>query len=178
MRRLRWSALLPIGQFVVAVVLLEFGIHDPGWRGTSSYSSPYLSICQGLNAPALLLRGLWNEAIGKQLNPAWRSVSVFGLYLDDVVLLPAVIVLWYLVGRLLDSRTLPHARTNAGAATLVIVSVGLVSLGVWFLIGSLNEISHYGYGWAIRKALVVAWGVVLIVLPTIAFVRVVRTRPT
>jgi len=112
MHKLRLAAVLPIVQFVVAVLLLQWGyrIHIPMYLPTADL------VCQGLNAPALLSRFPLYAVQEWEPESAWVSRPMLGLYGGDVFFLVGVIVVWFLVGRALDRRRAARTLGKSGVA--------------------------------------------------------------
>src|ERR1035438_5642080 len=130
MPKLRFAAVLPISQFVIAVILLQCG--DP----RRSYVHTARLVCWGLTAPAMLFRalGLLLASCGPTF--PWLTQPILGFYTDDLFFLAGVVVVWYLVGRALDQRrTSQTVRERGRAMALIACSLLLTSGGLLLLLG-------------------------------------------
>ena len=170
MRKLRLALVLPITQFIVATILLHWGVRVEFYAPT-----PRL-ICWGLNAPALLFTSLDPGRWGPTF--AWWPGSIIGVDMDDVFFLAGVIVVWYVVGRALDQRrTSVSAARRLGMVTTLIVQVLLLALGALLLVGGLWDLRHWQFGvvgqppW--RAVITLMWSAGLILLSGRGLVRAI-----
>ncbi len=137
MRKLRLSLSLPLIQFLVAAILLQWGYRTPVPPGSEAYVPTSRLICRGLNAPALLFRIFDPFVWGQE----WTRIprSLLGFDTGDVPFLVGVIVLWYLVARGLEKKeTLKITDRSRKAAVLAAIS--LLSLGLFLASVGLHDL--------------------------------------
>ena len=189
MSKNRSVILLPSVQLVLAIALMQWGywatMHRPGKFDTLYISTPSM-LCDGLDAPAVVLRMLYRMFL-ERLWPAGDLWNVAGFGVDDVLFLAGVATLWYLVGRSLDRRvfgTLPAAET--GATRYKAWQVGQMLWGgtvFWMLLQEFNQapleqtlsgkilagLGRYnnGVGCILRDLGFLAWSLVLLVRPAV-----------
>ncbi len=123
MRKLKLALVLPVIQFIVASVLLYLA----GPPGFSELRPRARLICWGPTAPAMLFRmpAMWEPTA------RFLPETVLGVATIQVCFLVGVIVVWYLVGRALDRRRDPTAKSG-GFATTLFVYCFLLALGGFF----------------------------------------------
>jgi hypothetical protein len=124
----RLAIILPIVQFLLAVTLLHWG---RGYQLRFPLGPQLVSICFGLNAPALPLYNfprLFDFVWGHKL--AWMYGSIFGLGVDDLFFLCGVIALWCFAGRVLERRASRMTRPGKITAFVVCPFVLLFALGL------------------------------------------------
>jgi hypothetical protein len=176
-RKNKLSVILPTVQVVItATLVLWAGQVDwvllGGKRAPEPFGRLYLfviearTIWRGVNAPAFLATGL------AQFLPNYRVVG-FGA--DDFLYIPAVAVLWYLVGRLLDRRRSsmaapsPRITTAKAAAFLALMAIGglLLVTSLWTIRRELSFARSYflridGF---IVATLFLVWSLILLIFP-------------
>ena len=137
MSTVKYRVVLPVMQFLLAVALLIAGRHsNPGKIVDFPYPPTSLMVCGAISAPAALL-----EVLVRSLLPLDRlnhsPTTLFGFQLEDIVFLIGVVVLWYMVGRFIDTRetlkTEPSGKAGLlpGASALVAAAAALLWLGIW-----------------------------------------------
>ena len=154
--------------------MLDWGRHSgaQGRFDTLYFPTPAL-VCTGINAPATVLSALafFFERVDHP------RPTIFGSTLDYPLFLVGVIILWYLVGRTLDSwrstgkSALPWTRPR-----LIFVGGPLALLGALFFYESMqgfldpyrlnNRIGNMGH-----SVLALLWSAVLIGVPIVKYVR-------
>jgi len=180
MPRIRLAWVLPL----VMVVLTEGSIWaarhpHPPMRGDPYWHSTFELICIGINTPveraAILIYGL--------------SGSWIGVFSGDLIYLALTIMLWYFVGKKIDSYRHPKADAQVG------VSVGRVlgnSLSILYGLYLLLAISFHNmiftnpqngngassdyYADLIRQILWFLWSLILILIPGITVALSLRRR--
>jgi hypothetical protein len=125
MRKLTFA--LPAFQLAVAMVLLRLGHRAVGPSGLDTLYVPTVTlVCLGINAPALFL------GLVPRLFPETASGGTFGFSPWELLFLLGVVVLWYLVGRLLNNRkaaigSRPAKKTTGGLLfTILVLALGLM----------------------------------------------------
>lgn len=180
MRQLTFSRVLPILQFVSAVVLLEWDrvTPRPARLDTLFASTPRL-VCLGINAPASLIK-----LLAVQLLPIYQvnqpPISVFGIGAETLIFMVCIIVLWNLVGRVLDNRRLPRVPKRMTAVDLlrnlllVLVALVLFVLGLVPLRdpGQLNNPT----GSVAKGILTLVWAALLLGYAGLHLIRGIRHR--
>jgi hypothetical protein len=178
MRKLKLALFLPMVQVVIAVFLLEWGYRAPypfPKGGDELYVSTERLICLGINAPAFLLSFL------VELIPI-PDVTVFHLYTGDFAFLGCVIVVWYLVGRMVDRQILHQASAPVGTTPVKsLLNFLLVVLGGWFLYSGIEALRSPGRlnnytGNIVQGILFLAWSFVLILIPGRALMKTLRNK--
>ncbi len=174
MLKLRLAIVLPIIQFVFAVILLqlEYQATVPMYVPTARL------ICRGLNAPAALFNAL--DPIEWGMAPSWLPHSVFGFDTGDLFFLAGVIVVWYLVGRALDQRRAFKAAGRRQVVTAWIVYPLLLTLGGFLLFAGLQDFrlpqfSNLGYR-PERAILTLIWAAGLIFVSGRGLAGAIRRR--
>jgi hypothetical protein len=188
MPKFRSVIVLPSVQFVLAIVLLQWGFwagkHPPGKFDTVYVATPGL-LCLGLNAPAVVLRML----AGMFLESLWPGDHLWGIAGfggEDLSFLAGVAVLWYLVGRSLDRRVLSTgSRTELGSTRYKLWQVMQMFWGgmvLWILVRQFNDPLSSGLLYRIRAGLgnynnalgcilldlgLLVWSLVLLIGPAI-----------
>jgi hypothetical protein len=125
MPKLRLAVVLPIVQFPIAlaIVIWNYVLLERRPAFIIFYRPAATSLCHAMDAPALMVGGLIAEGIRflmssvVPLRPNWSSPSIYRIPLGEVLFLASVVVLWFLVGRVLDRRSLagvPTRRARAG----------------------------------------------------------------
>jgi hypothetical protein len=167
MRKLKLAIVLPIGQVLIASILLLWADRTPVPRYWNyPYHPAAWLICKDLNAPAMLLLIPFG---GNWYNLPLQSVPIVsrGLFLMSVA------GIWYLVGRALDQREAPRpVRKRQAATVLVVHSLSLVLGGLLFYAGW-DELSGPN-AVTIGPFLAMAWAVSLIFLSGRSLVRMIR----
>jgi hypothetical protein len=194
MRKVRFAVILPTAQVFVAAILLVWTdlaisiVYRYWWRFPRR--EVYIDACviatntvsHGINAPALLFRGL-ALSLRLQGHPVW------GVGVEDVFYLAGVVVLWYLVGRTLDRRrlriTTSASRMSTGRVwfNLLLVLWGtLLFVGCFTSFYELTRASgvniHTFYFnsdiWAL--ALTLVWALILMIFPGLNLAHWIRRR--
>jgi hypothetical protein len=176
MRSVRLALVLPAIQLVVATVLLRSGHEPPAYFDTPYVPTPRL-ICWGLNAPALLFRGVdvlidrWDSA------PDWGTQPVFGFYRDDLFFLLGVIVVWYLVGRALDRRRISKPAVSRRLVTVLPGHLVLLATGCLLFymgVGGLTISRYNNPNYPLCGVLYLIWSVILVLLSGRGLVQTLR----
>jgi hypothetical protein len=182
MHKLRLALVLPVIQFAIAAILLQWAYRAPIPRGSEAYVPTVRLVCRGLNAPALLFRMLDPFRLGPPFDSGPRSM--LGFDRDDLFFLVGVIVAWYLVGRALDHRRSSSIAARKRIANALIAYPLLLALGVLLLFLGMHDVQNPGYenldppfgAW-----LTLMWSASLIFLSGRGLVRAIRehrrTRP-
>jgi len=178
MLRFRLALLLPVLQFVLAAILLQWGYRAPVPRGSELYVPTVRLICRGLNAPALLFRLLDPISWGSEFD--WIPRSVLGFDTDDVFFLLGVIIVWYFAGRSLDQRWTSGMAGRSGIATVLATCVLLLALGGLLSLAGLHDLGPNrpnNPGPPIGAVLTLMWSVTLIFLSGRRLVQAIRPVP-
>ncbi len=176
--RLRMSWILPIIQLPLAIVMLEWGRHSGVQNrfDTLHFPTPSL-ICKGINAPAMVLAAI-AYFFDRVDHP---QPTIFGSTLDYPLFLIGVVLLWYLVGRTLDSRR--SAAQSSLAWTwprLLLVGVPLALLGALSFYESLQGFLdpwrwNNRTGNLVQSILVLLWSIVLVGVPGLKLIQRLRS---
>jgi len=178
MRKLKLALFLPMVQVVIAIFLLEWGYRAPSpfpRGGDELYIPTEHMICHGINAPA------WQLSFLVELIPI-PDVTLFHLYKGDFAFLGCVVVVWYLVGRMLDRRILHQTSAPAGTTPgKSLLNFFLVILGGWFLYSSIEALRLPGRwnnytGNIAEGILFLAWSFVLILIPGRMLMKTLRNK--
>ena len=178
MRKLKFAVLLPILGAIVAVVLLEWAYLAPlrfPPHGDEVYVQSPRMVCIGINAPA------WPLTLLLNMLPL-TSVRVFVFPVDDFEFLLAVIVVWYLTGRMLDDRAVHQKSDLLGmAARTVVWNLLLIAWGIGIFVmamAPLRSPRRYSNpaGNIVEGILFLAWSLVLFVFPGRQLMRVLGGR--
>ena len=89
-RRIR--LLLPLAQVLLAVVLVWSNFHQPASFGDPPWAKPDRQFCDGLNAPATLIRVLLVAVADRW----WQGGHAVNVFLETSVFFCLVGLLWYL----------------------------------------------------------------------------------
>lgn len=139
------------------------------WRPTSDL------VCYGINAPAFrLVPAFYSLALGKFIP------RIAGFYAQDLFLLAGVIVLWYLVGKKIDTTRRPELPRREKPATLEIIWNILVALyGIILLLTmDIHDVDSNSMGNLIERILWFVWALALIFLPTQKLLAMLRRKPS
>jgi hypothetical protein len=178
MRRFRLALVLPVIQFVIAAILLQWGYRTPVPRGSELYVPTVRLICRGLNAPALLFRFLNPISRGPEFD--WIPRSVIGFDTDDIFFLFGVIIVWYIAGRALDQRGTSTTAERSGIAVVLVPGILLLALGVLLSLVGLHDLGPSrpnNPGPPIGAVLTLMWSVTLICLSGRRLVQAIRPVP-
>ncbi len=168
--QMRLSWILPIVQLPLAIVMLEWGRHS-GMQSrfdTLYFPTPAL-LCRGINAPATVLMAIafFFDRVDHD------RPTILGATLDYPLFLIGVVVLWYLVGRALDSRRFADKSPLAWTwPRLVLVGGPLALLGALFLYEGVQGLftpwrwNNY-WGNIAESVLTTLWSFVLIGTPAL-----------
>lgn len=135
MRTIKLSVLLPSGQFLLSLGLLLLGRHYPDrQRGMDTPFAPTATmLCHGLTAPAEIFRHIASYLFPTKVNS--EPFAVFGLGLDDSAFLLGVVLVWYLVGRRLETGKSPVGASDRTSRSVSFFSNTLLVLwGVYVLV--------------------------------------------
>jgi Transposase domain (DUF772) len=131
--RPRWRIILPIGNLLVALALLIAGQYQfrhvssahvaPTTAGewtptTQPHLAPATQIAYAINFPALLFATPF-KALGRTAIARWVFLCAVGL-------------VWYFVGRILDSELLRRKRKSIAIAAISLTGLLVSVLGIWF----------------------------------------------
>ncbi len=156
-RRIR--LLLPLAQVLLAVVLVWSNFHQPASFGDPSWAKPDRQFCDGLNAPATLIRSFL-VAVSDRWWPGNNTVNVF---LETFVFFCLVGLVWYLASVEIggSGRSVLTQRTGfRRAADLFAILFG-VAIGV---AGSLHS-ANLGTLAAYRRLVAIpylAWAALIV----------------
>lgn len=152
---------LPMIQILVAVVLLTSNYlrpvntpHNPSW------TAPDRQFCDGLNAPAALVKNLLLVIVHREL-PFPYSDWV-GLLVETVVYLGLIGLLWYIVAVEVEGGTRrPASGSNARTGVRPIADSLMIAFGITLAIAT--TISHRGAGtyYGLFGILHLFWAVVI-----------------
>jgi hypothetical protein len=114
MSKLKYSLVLPIVQFPIALTLvLWYYILSERQAAPILLFRPAVSFfCRGMNAPAWLIGGLISEVtrflilFAASSRSDWSSPSNYRIPFSEMFFLASVLVLWFLVGRAIDQNRL------------------------------------------------------------------------
>lgn len=166
MRKLKLAFILPIIQFFLAAILVQLSYRAPRPPGAEYYVPTVWLICRGLNAPAQLLSALvpitWGPA------SEWLPNPVLGFYKGDVFFLVGVIVVWYLVGRVLDRRRTQETPGRRRTFTALVAHPLLLATGGLLFFSGLhnlgtNRLNYPDPPW--DAYLTLTWSVTLFFFP-------------
>src|SRR5262245_5669312 len=170
--KLTWA--LPTGQLAVAIFLLEWGNRSHGQkRFDTLYSATPTLICGGINAPARVLAAMASffDRIDRP------EPEIFGLPIDYIFFLTGIVILWMLVGWSLDRKRFSSTGRSAWSPLQrVLVGVPLVMVGILLFYQGVHGLLTPGRfnnyaGNVAQSLLFLLWSVVLIALPSVAFVK-------
>lgn len=174
--RLWW--ILPTLQLIVALLLLQWGRQLEGGQGrfdTLYVPTPAL-VCKGINAPATALAGMafFFDRVDHQ------RPTILGSTLDYPLFLIGVLILWYLVGKALDSwRSTGETPLAWTWPRLVFFGGPLAVLGALFLYEGLQGFRdpwrwNNRTGNIMHSVLVLLWSIVLIGVPGLKLIQRLR----
>jgi hypothetical protein len=175
MRKLKLAWFLPVIQFVIAAILLQWGYRAPVPRGSELYVPPSRLICLGLDAPALLFRLLDPVPWGPEFD--WIPRSILGFDTDDLFFLVGVIVVWYLAGRALDHLWTPRTAKRGSMAIVFVKCSLLLAAGVILFFFGLQQLGPHPPNYpapTVGAVLTLMWSVALIFLSGKGLVRAIR----
>lgn len=176
-RKLKFSVALPLIQLGIAALLLTPAMRDTGGRGLDTpYADTAVIIYHGLNAPALLFRAL------RFIIPRELTFSLYGFGPDEFLLLAGVIVLWFAVGRALESygsSGTRHSQTHTARALSILLYVSLTLWGASLAYMGVNSILHPGrwnnaLGNITEGILFLLWSIVLISASSLRLMALLR----
>jgi hypothetical protein len=172
--KLKFAIVLPIVQAVVAVSLLQKGYQLRSALGPhpSPFYIPTIThICYGISAPAVFLRFV-------TLLPRVNLHSIGNFDSGDLLFLSGVILVWYLVGRAIDNRSLGSTVKSLGKR--FVAEFFLMMLGVALLCfsigGALSDSTENMKGATVQIGLSVLWGCCLTLFSGIRIAAAVRSR--
>jgi hypothetical protein len=184
--QLSLSWILPIVQVPAAIFLLQWARVSQvvqQKRFDTLYSATPALVCGGINAPAMLF-----SALAALFDRVDHPVpTLFGFTLDYVFFLIGIVILWYVVGSVLDQRQSARREPRLvwTMSTLVLLGGPLALLGALLFYVSLQGLltpwrwNNYS-GNIVRSVLFLLWSFVLIGLPAIKVTQRLRqnTSPT
>jgi hypothetical protein len=190
MRNVKFSFILPLVQLCVAISLFEWALRIPGPLGLDTFYVPTPRLlCFGINAPAVLFRipilllMSVSERTHSALEHPLAEFSVLGLSASELSFLVGVVVLWFLVGRMLDhhSSSTFHERSRMTVFS-VLLELLVMSMGVLLFVAAVHSFSdpwlyNNMIGNRAQGILFLAWSLVLVILPILNFVRAIRSKP-
>lgn len=179
--KLTFQLVLPITQLLLALALLEAGRQVTQPTGLNfPYAPTPILICKGISAPATLF------AAGLSLLPLERlnrtPTAIFGLGAQELIFLFGVIILWFFVGRAIDStkRGQGSFGPKAGAAKSTIDIMLMLLATLVLMVGVTPILDTRGFtnptGARAAAFLWLAWFLVLFFVPGIDLVRRFRAR--
>src|ERR1700730_7072894 len=174
--QLKFSIVLPVVQFILAILLLEWADRASRPRFDTLYYPTSQLVCAGINAPATILIGF--AGLFDRVDHA--PPPIFGLGLDEVFFFIGVLILWFLVGKVLDRRWSPGERPAKWTVIrLLSLGVPLELLGALLFYEGLHGILTPGrwnnyFGNIVQNILVLLWSLILIVSPALKFAQRVR----
>jgi hypothetical protein len=179
--RLKFSWLLPIGQVAVAILLLHWGeqLEISTYR-RMRYDTLYVStpalVCAGINGPARFVASLSHFFYRYDHAPP----TVFGLDLERAFFFLGVAILWFLVGRTIDTRrTSKGPPATWGVSKFVLVGAPLALMGASLLYVSVIGLFTPGrlnneIGSTLNSVLLLFWSLALLSIPVLALSRRLR----
>jgi hypothetical protein len=180
MFKLNFRLQLPIVQLLLAVTLLVWGRRVSQPAGMDfPYSPTAILLCKGINAPAALFAVICDSLLPLD-RPDMAPVSIFGFNPQDILFLLGVIVIWYLVGRVVDQKAKHQAPSDRrGRSSKTLIHLALMTLGILVLLmGTLPILDKRGLtnpmGAAIASVLYMARFGVLFFLPAVSLLRIFR----
>ena len=186
----RMERVLPTVHFVLAATLLQWGYlhpHPKWWKGVDSIWVPTARlVCLGISAPAHRLSWILDGILfGSRAIP-----KVFGFYSEDLLFLVGVSVLWFLIGKEIDSQRFPSEhpqtklRTGKILRNILVALYGLDLLVVICLHNVVFTNPRNGTGGdgnftgdLIFQLLWFIWAIVLIVVPSWKLFKAARRKP-
>ncbi len=171
MSKLRFVLLLPFLQFVIAVSLLGLGQTAMPPRGPDTLYVPITAmICTGITAPAILFK------LPLHWVPVyyWPNVGKFSA--GDLLFLVGVVVVWAMVGRIIDARLLRSnqairprlgPRRTVFAVLMLLLGLLLFYMGIVPLQNSPGSVS----GGIAEAILFFVWGGILTLVNIVRLLR-------
>lgn len=180
MTRLRLAWILPVAQVALAQTAWQLSLHPhPRVKGDIYWRSTLDLFCAGLNTPADYVNFVLNELSG------WRGGGLLG----DLIYITLVAILWYFIGKKIDSYRFSgvsrQERTSIGGILTNLLSV---LYGLYFLLviclhnviftnpknGNMGSSNFVGD--IISQTLWLLWCLALILIPSITLVSALHRR--
>jgi hypothetical protein len=168
--RIRFAWLLPLVQLLLAITLLYWNRFDTkqGLYDTLYASTPAL-LCGGINAPAIFLSAgaHFFEHVDRALP------TIFGLDLVYALYLAGIVILWSIVGRMLDKRTASHGVETRWSLTKILwAGLPLTAMALILLyFGVHGFLTPWRWnnrvGNLLQSTFYVGWSLVLLYLPAV-----------
>jgi hypothetical protein len=182
MPKLRFAIILPIVLLCTAFPVARWENYVQG-QLPSKREYPYQAtptlIYRGVNAPAVFF-----ETPCVTYLPIYRvdhaPPSFLGIGIEDLLFHPGVVVLWSIVGLVLDRRGRSSTRPKRKMTTFgVLLSILAIAFGIVFLWGGIIAVRHSSnstnpFGNVLEGILFVAWAVVSALPPVLRLLRQVR----
>jgi hypothetical protein len=182
MRKLKLSVLLPVIQLPLALVLWEWGGRLPLPSLGSGHFRAGPLVCYGINAPAVFLRlVVFPFTRGSR---QWAQPSIFGYGPEEWSFFLGVVILWFLVGTLLDQRGSENGLSDKRMTVIdVLLRLSGIVLGVvigiaLFVEGQKGLRIPYRWGdyqgTVVESILFLVWSFVLICFSGVKVTRMIR----
>jgi hypothetical protein len=138
-------------QVLLAAALITSNLLRPDPLGHPSFKAPDRQLCDALNAPVVLIRGLWLRFAERefpylysQLYEGWAGVII-----ENIMYLGLVGLLWYLVGIEIEGRkegrlSLIAAKTGMRTVSDLLLMFFGVCLGIAAIFGHAGFGTYYG----------------------------------
>jgi hypothetical protein len=175
MRRVGLAWILPLVQLLLAIGLLHWGSRTfPPKRFDTLWMPTATMICQGINAPALPL-SIFGRLFGV-VDQAPPSFLGFGP--GELFFLAGVIIIWCLIGRVLDGHSF---RDTSGGLGHTLLNVFLMAWGILLFCMALAPLRNPGFlnnrfGNVVEGILFVCWSLLLVITSVLRFARTLRRR--
>jgi len=175
MQKLRLAAILPLAQVIIALGLFKWGHYEQRRVGYALYVSTGRHLCFAINAPARLLCFVFDDLFPDTFVP-----NIFGYYFDEILILPGVGLVWFLVGRGLDRlRGVPPRSQSRMTIPKAVFNLFLLAYGVYLFWG--ETVMWFWYRNQLLSAgthlydapFYWAWSIVLILVPVVSFAKVI-----
>lgn len=178
MSKLMFRITLPILQLVAALLMFRIGASVVPPAHSDSPGAPIIvRVCQGVNAPALLAEVLMDTI---DAHYGYARTTLFGMYLDRCLFFGTLVILWFVIGWLIDIRgTAPWLSHASSTLAIVLYSASLlagIGLAMLSTFPFRSVVTLHDPASAIFEGLLVVWVIVLIAFPVRGLIRSLRTR--
>lgn len=181
MRKLRLGLILPVVQFVIALAVWPYPMGSP--KSLIPRAPTFRTICLGIDAPALLFPA---AVVNQWPVIRWIPLKTFGLPTDELAFLFGVILLWCIVGQILDQLRSAKAwmcgrQSTSSMLINVALSLAIIYGGIRLFVAGRNWVfptpqSGNRLGYILGSIPLMAWAFVLIIFPGLGLVRTIRLR--
>jgi hypothetical protein len=179
MRKLRLALILPVVQFVIALALWPYPMGSP--KGLVPSAPTIRTICLGMDAPALLFPA---AVVNHWPVIRWLPLMTVGLPIDEFAFLFGVILLWFIVGQILDrlrsAKASVYGRQPTSSILIdVALSLAIIYGGIRLFVAGLNWVfptpqSGNRLGYILGSIPLMAWAFALIIFPGLGLMRTIR----